>query len=864
MAVKNITLVVPAYNEEADLPALLMRIRQCMGWTDLYRVLVIDDGSGDRTAQIAKEAASLMPVELIQHPDNQGLGAALRTGLRAAAAGEGVIVTMDADNSQDPALIRVMLERMQAGTDVVIASRFLPDSREHGVPALRRALSHLSSAALRMLVAYPDVSDYSSGFRVYRVEAIRRLIEVFGDSGFLREPGFACMLELLLRLRVIGAGIREVPLVLRYDLKTGVSKMKILRTVWRYAVILTLFAFVSAAPAADNPIIAADDAFGMTLGTETIGLYGPALVRGFNPQAAGNVRVDGLYFDQQGPLSNRVIEGSTIHVGMSDTGYLFPAPTGIVDYTLRNGRESSPGSTLMVYAGPFESTAANLDATASAPGQQIVVALGAGAALQANDPGYTSRVYSLGAVPKWTPNERVTVRALIDWQQIGDERTEPWVFPTGDFMPPRTGGGYWGQDWTRTRTSILNYGAMVDAELSQRWSFAAGIFRSIADSPVSYSDLYVNARLNGSADHLVVGYPNQRAASTSGETRLIRHFSAGAWYHEIVVSARGRDVRDIYGGSDVMSLGTIGLGNPRQFPKPDFQYTARETDHGDLSSLGIIYRGRLPGKVDWSIGLQQYDYRKSDTLPEGSPSRLRESTPRGYGSVTYSLTDQLAAYTGYTQGLEDSGVAPGSAENRGAVLPATQTWQVDAGLHYLMATRLKWVLGVFQINEPYFTIDQYNVDRELGAQRARGLEFSVAGQVCPGLSVVAGGFVTQVKVIGSDLGAAGISSVAFGQSHNQFVLNADYSPGIWPSLSLDASINRTGVTPASEDGSVDIPPFNIINVGGRYRFSAFDHPISLRVQVTNLTNVYVWNVGNNPGFYRLPPRGFLAYLTANL
>jgi iron complex outermembrane receptor protein len=614
----------------------------------------------------------------------------------------------------------------------------------------------------------------------------------------------------------------------------------------------------------DNPVVAADDAFGMTLGTETIGIYGPALVRGFNPQAAGNVRLDGLYFDQQAPLSNRVIEGSTIHVGISNTGYIFPAPTGIVDYTLRSGRGSSPAATLMAYAGPFDSTAVYLDASLPLLEQQIMIPIGGGAELQATAPGYTSRVYSFGTVPKWMPNEKITVRALLDWQRVSHERKEPFVFPSGDFIPPSIGGGNWGQNWSETRATMLNFGAMLGADLSEHWSMSAGFFRSISDSPVSYSDLYFNAQPSGSADHLVVGYPNQHAASTSGEVRLMRHASVGAWYHDVIVSMRGRDVRDIYGGSDVVDLGTISLGDTQQFPEPAFRYSARDTDHGDLSATGIIYRIQLPNKFDSSIGLQRYDYRKSDTLADGPQFRLGESTWRGYASLTYSLTEQVTAYTGYTQGLEDSGVSPSNAENRGAVLHATETWQVDAGLRYLMADRVKWLLGIFEINEPYFSIDQSNVDRELGAQQARGLEFSVSGQICPGLSIVGGAMITHVKVIGSDLTALGISSVAFGQSHNQFVLNADYRPEFWPALSVDFGFNRTGVTPASQDGTLGIPPFNIINVGGRYRFGILGHSASLRVQVSNLTNVYTWNVNSTPGFYRLPPRGFLAYLTVGV
>jgi len=87
---------------------------------------------------------------------------------------------------------------------------------------------------------------------------------------------------------------------------------------------------VHAQHASDDPLATANDAFGLTLGLESIGLYGPGLVRGFNPQSAGNVRIDGLYFDQQGALSNRVVEGSTIRIGVSEIGYAFPAPTGIV------------------------------------------------------------------------------------------------------------------------------------------------------------------------------------------------------------------------------------------------------------------------------------------------------------------------------------------------------------------------------------------------------------------------------------------------------------------------------------------------------------------------------------------------------
>ncbi|MBC7491615.1 MAG: TonB-dependent receptor, partial [Novosphingobium sp.] len=87
--------------------------------------------------------------------------------------------------------------------------------------------------------------------------------------------------------------------------------------------------------AEENAVASAEDAFGTSVGHETIGLYDEGNVRGFSPSSAGNIRMEGMYFDIQGGLSSRVLGGEVIHVGPSTQGYLFPAPTGIADLSLR-------------------------------------------------------------------------------------------------------------------------------------------------------------------------------------------------------------------------------------------------------------------------------------------------------------------------------------------------------------------------------------------------------------------------------------------------------------------------------------------------------------------------------------------------
>lgn len=86
--------------------------------------------------------------------------------------------------------------------------------------------------------------------------------------------------------------------------------------------------------AGDNVTTQSGDAFGRSVGNEKSGLYNSDDVRGFNPVDAGNVRIEGLYFDQIDKVSTRLIDGSTIRVGPAALGYPFPAPTGLVDYSL--------------------------------------------------------------------------------------------------------------------------------------------------------------------------------------------------------------------------------------------------------------------------------------------------------------------------------------------------------------------------------------------------------------------------------------------------------------------------------------------------------------------------------------------------
>ena len=229
----RVIVVLPAYNEEANIASLLRRILQSLAASPAgFAVIVVDDGSSDGTAAILDQLRADLPLTVERHARNQGLGATLRDGLRLAADSAGsrdVIVTMDADESHDPNLMLRMVEMIHQGYDVVIASRYQPGSRVVGLSLRRRMVSSLASRFMRLVFPAPGLRDYTCGYRAYSASALRQAYARYGED-FVNEGGFQCMVDVLLKLRRLSLRFGEVPMTLRYDLKLGKSKMRIVRT----------------------------------------------------------------------------------------------------------------------------------------------------------------------------------------------------------------------------------------------------------------------------------------------------------------------------------------------------------------------------------------------------------------------------------------------------------------------------------------------------------------------------------------------------------------------------------------------------------------------------------------------------------
>jgi dolichyl-phosphate beta-glucosyltransferase len=205
LSAPQLSIVIPAYNEEARLPASLEKLAVYAGRTGLEaEVLVVDDGSGDRTVEVARETGRRLGLALEVHPlpRNRGKGYAVRTGALLARAPR-VLVT-DADLSTP---IEEWEKLDAAGAAVAIGSRALDESLvKQRQPLYRVAMGKLFNKLVQWL-AVPGIRDTQCGFKLFRREAAQA---VFSRAEVDR---FAYDVEALLLARKLGLGIAEVPVL---------------------------------------------------------------------------------------------------------------------------------------------------------------------------------------------------------------------------------------------------------------------------------------------------------------------------------------------------------------------------------------------------------------------------------------------------------------------------------------------------------------------------------------------------------------------------------------------------------------------------------------------------------------------------
>jgi glycosyltransferase involved in cell wall biosynthesis len=210
-----ISLVVPVYNEAANIQAFLRDLAAHVG--EPHEILIVYDFPEDDTLPaIAAMAPPCPHVRLVHNTLGRGVLNALKAGFQASRGD--VVIVMMADRSDEPKDVAALARLIRGGTDVGAGSRYVRGGRQEGGPLLKRTLSRLAGVSLHYLAGLP-IRDATNNFRAYS----RRVVEQIPIEG---EASFALALELTLKAHWRGWRIAEVPTVW-HDRTAGQSRFRL-------------------------------------------------------------------------------------------------------------------------------------------------------------------------------------------------------------------------------------------------------------------------------------------------------------------------------------------------------------------------------------------------------------------------------------------------------------------------------------------------------------------------------------------------------------------------------------------------------------------------------------------------------------
>jgi len=615
--------------------------------------------------------------------------------------------------------------------------------------------------------------------------------------------------------------------------------------------------------AAENAVAASEDAFGTSVGTETTGLYSVGDARGFSPTQAGNVRVEGLYFDQQVKLNPRVSRGSTVRVGISAQSFSFPAPTGIADLHLRIPGDTPLVSGVVSY-GPYFTYAAEIDGQYPIITDKLNVGFGVGVTRYDNDNSSMNARWSFGGVARLKASDNAEFTGFWGYDEDCKYGPQPGVFPGGAYLPPRyTLRRFYGQGWTEGDCRETNFGVLTRLNLPDDWTLRAGVFRSFNDIRKSFGDFFRNVQPDGTTTHFITALPAQDYGSYSGEVRASKLYRQDHITHRFDFTLRGRDVERNFGGGQQFNFGLTRIGQRDFLPEPTFTFGPQSRDKAKQGTGGVSYDALWAGVGSLGLGIQKTFYDRTIAQPAAAVVSTSASPILYNASASVIATSDLVFYASYTRGLEESGTAPADAANRNEAMPVSMTKQVDAGFRYALTPKLKLVAGVFQVDKPYFNVNAANIFGPLGTVRHRGVEMSVAGSLAEGLTVVGGMVLLQPRLSGEPVDRGLVGEVPVGPTPRSVLLNVQYGPKAWRGFSVNGQITNGSAQMARSDNMLKIPGWTQFNAGARYDFKVSEIPASVRLIANNLTNKYIWQVSSSGSFGVKSPRNFKVILAAD-
>ena len=321
---------------------------------------------------------------------------------------------------------------------------------------------------------------------------------------------------------------------------------------------------VGAAGAQESAIGGAGDAFGTRIGQESIGLYSESLVRGFNLQQAGNYRLGGAYLTRAAAPPDTIVAGSKIRVGAAALPLHFPAPSGVVEYTLLSGERNRARleigfqHLLDVNPRPY---VRGFFGRRSEDGRFSVAGGVLGSPSARYIFGNEAEYHSVGLVPQLELNDRWQATGFYGDYHQTYQADVGFIPEDGVRLPQPDRLRYLGQHWSRFDTRNTTSGIIVDTQAqANAWDFSLSSIRSRVDRPRSDFNLVSNIDAAGRAFASTVVARDRSIDSQAYEAVAQRDWVGDAQRNELVLLARTRRSGYVAPHTTSVSVGAVTLG----------------------------------------------------------------------------------------------------------------------------------------------------------------------------------------------------------------------------------------------------------------------------------------------------------------
>lgn len=577
------------------------------------------------------------------------------------------------------------------------------------------------------------------------------------------------------------------------------------------------------------PIADAENAYGLRVGNEEIGLYDSNSIRGFVLDTGANYRLDGVFVSAISFRAQRTEAATSIQAGPNLFAARLPSPTGVVD--LLTDHKAAPARNLIIRGDGF--------GTIEILGRLAIPVPDGTFWLVAEDRnvrdwhGGDNRFTYGAAGGRWAPDNWNIQGGLSFGSYNNALPLAVYTTVPADELPAFRPGSAARPAWASITGKEMLGWFSAERALGKDWYAQAGLahahYNTERDAFVFIDDVDTSGR--GQMRATVFG--QTVAQATSAELVVERRRSTRSGMSRLSFMALGRDQAARLPVSNTIELGTLRIND-----------RLRPTDPGapfGTAARDIIREGRVAVSLShpfgrflrFSASVQRVAYTKG-YIPAGEV--FNTATDRewaGHLAATVTVAPSLSVYGAWVTGLEESGSAPAVAINANETLPALRASQRELGAKLALGARTSVILSAFDIEKgaPGFDLNGFWVLN--GARSHRGLEASLVSAF-DNIQVIAGGLFLDAAI--SE--ATGTRAEVVGQPRWRGSLNAQWQ--VNEQIAIDTGAYLLGSAPARRDGTTRIPARVDLSFGVTWRLGARDTAPTFRIAGTNLLDNRAW------------------------